>query len=253
MALPSFLYYVIPLFQIAAIIHVLKTGRSWFWVWIIFMFPGLGLAVYFFVEFLPEFRGPQTGNLTDSILDHLMPGRKKGQLQRALEDSDTVQNRKALADYYLSADEPLKSVELYRQCLTGVYKEDPYVNLGLAGSLVETGEFGEARGILEGLRKRNSAYETSQRDLLYARTLEGLGQENEALQVYETILQKYGSEVEGSCRLAQLLEKTGQREKAGALYDDLLKKAKRFAPHYRREQMAWIKLAQEKRKAFSKD
>jgi hypothetical protein len=244
-------YYVIPLFQIIAIVHVLKTGRSWFWAWIIFMFPGLGLAVYFFMEILPEFRAPKTEAEGDSILDTFMPGRKLGRLEAALEDSGTVQNRKALADYYLAAAEPMKSVELYRQCLTGVYKDDPHLNLGLAGSLVEAGEYTEAKNILEGLRKRNVVFETSKRDLFYARVLESLGQEKEALQVYEDILKKYGSEVEGTCRLAQLFEKMGQKEKAKALYDDLLKRAKRFAPHFRRQQQAWIKLAKEKAKGLS--
>lgn len=243
-------YYVIPLLQILAIIHVLKTGRSWFWAWIIFMFPGLGLAVYFFMEILPEFREPNTGAGGDSILDTIMPGRKLGRLESALQDSDTVQNRKVLADYYLAAGEPLKSVELYRQCLTGVYKDDPHVNLGLAGSLVEAGEYGESKKILEDLRKRNVVYETSKRDLFYARALESLGQEKEALQVYENVLKIYGSEVEGTCRLAQLLEKMGQKEKAKALYDDLVKKAKTFAPHFRRQQQAWIQLAKEKRENF---
>ncbi len=241
-------YYVIPALQIIAIIHVLRTGRSWIWAWIIFMFPGLGLVVYFFMEILPEFRAPKTEALGDSILDTFLPGRKLGRLQASLEDSDTVQNRKALADYYLAAGVPLKSVELYRQCLTSVYKDDPQVNLGLAGSLVEAGEYEEAKNILESLRKRNAVYETSKRDLFYARALESLGREKEALQVYEDVLKKYGSEVEGTCRLAQLLEKMGQKEKAKALYDDLLKKAKRFAPHFRRQQQDWIRLAREKTK-----
>lgn len=249
--LPSILYYLELILQIAAIVHVVRTGRSWYWAWILFAFPGVGLAVYFFVEVLPEFRTPNAHNTMESLLNAFLPGRELKGLRTALEDADTVKNRKALADYYLHHGEAAKSVDLYRQCATGVYKDDPHVNLGLAGALVEAGEFAEAKGILELLRKKNLVYETSRRDLAYGRALEGLGQENEAIQTYESVLQKFSSEVEGVCRLAALLEKTGQKERARQLYEELLKKAKRFAPHYRREQQPWIRTAMQGRKRLA--
>lgn len=251
LAIPPYLYYIVPALQLFAILHVVRTGRNWYWVWILFMFPGLGLVVYFFVEVLPEFRASNSRNLGESLLNALVPGRELKGLETRLEDADTVQNRKALADYHLSHGEAARSVELYRQCVTGVYKDDPHVNLGLAGALVEAGQYGEARTILEGLRRKKQVYETSRRDLYYGRSLEGLGEPVQALQTYEDVLKRFGSEVEGVCRLAALLEKTGDKDRARALYEDLLKKAKRFAPHYRREQQAWIRAAMEGRKRLS--
>lgn len=126
------------------------------------------------------------------------------------------------------------------------------MNLGYGCALVEAGEGAEAEKILGALRKRNAAYETSKRDLYYSRALESQGKEKEALQAYGELLQKYPSEVEGICRLASLLEKTGQKEKALPLYQDLVKKAKRFSAPYRREQRTWIKMAKERLKEFTK-
>lgn len=222
---------------------MIKTGRSWYWLWIIFFFPAIGVAVYFFAEMAPSFQQGGFQGVTESLLNALLPGRRLKLLQEAQEDADTVQNRKALAEYYLSHGEIPKAVELYRSCLTGVFKDDPHVNLGYACSLVEAGEAPEAEKILGALRRKNAAYETSRRDLYYARALEAQGKEGEALQAYEELLRKYGSEVEGACRLALLFEKTGQKDKALPLYMDLVKKSKRFSAHYRKEQIAWIKMA----------
>jgi hypothetical protein len=108
---------------------------------------------------------------------------------------------------------------------------------------VESGQFQEAQGILEGLRKRKTAYETSQRDVLFGRVLEGLGRKADAIQVYEDILSRFGSEVEGCCRLARLYAQEGQKDKARNLYEELLKRAKRFSPYYRNAMRIWIKTA----------
>lgn len=247
----GYFYYVIPLFQIIAAVHVLRTGRSWYWLWIIFVFPVVGVAVYFFAEMAPSFQSGGFQGVLESLLNAILPGRQLKRLQEAVEDADTVQNRKALAEYYLSQGETTQAVELYRSCLTGVFKDDPHVNLGYACCLVEAGKTEEALKILAGLRQRNAVYETSRRDLYYARALEAQGRDQEALQAYGELLQKYGSEVEGACRLGLLYEKAGQKEKALPLYKDLVKKSQRFSAHYRKEQIAWIRMARKRFKELA--
>jgi hypothetical protein len=231
--------WVIPLIQIIFVVHALKTGRNWYWMWIIICFPFLGAAVYFFVEFLPSY--PRF--TFDTVLNVLVPGRERQNLENAVADTATVQNRRALGDYYLSHGQAQKALEQFRECVKGVFKEDGEMNLRLCSALVETGQFQEAQAILEGLRKKKTAYETSQRDVLYGRVLEGLGRKAEAIQVYEDVLGRFGSEVEGCCHLARLYAQEGQEEKARRLYEDLLKRAKRFSPHYRNAMRVWIKAA----------
>ncbi len=247
----GYLAYLVPVLQIITAVHVIRTGRSWYWLWIIFGFPMIGVAIYFFAEMAPGFQSGGFQGGLESLLNAMLPGRQLRHLQEAVEDADTVQNRKALAEYYLSNGESAKAVELYRSCLTGVFKEDPHVNLGYACCLVEAGDAAEALNILAGLRQKNAVYETSRRDLYYARALEVQGKDKEALQAYEELLQKYGSEVEGACRLGLLYEKTGQREKALPLYKDLVKKSQRFSAHYRKEQIAWIRIAKKRFKELA--
>ncbi|OIO72489.1 MAG: hypothetical protein CO186_03685 [Zetaproteobacteria bacterium CG_4_9_14_3_um_filter_49_83] len=42
------------LLQVAFIVHIAKTGRSTYWIWIVLMLPLAGSIAYFIVELLPE-------------------------------------------------------------------------------------------------------------------------------------------------------------------------------------------------------
>lgn len=62
--------------QIALIIHVLKTGREYWWILILLFLPGIGLLIYFFVEVLPSLRRDVTTRLTARRVTGLIdPGR----------------------------------------------------------------------------------------------------------------------------------------------------------------------------------
>lgn len=235
--------YIIPAIQILIAIHAIQTGRNWYWFWIIFAFPLVGPAIYFFVEILPDYKGQGFNGILESILNSLQPGRELRRLQGALEETDTVKNRKDLADYYLSHQEADKAVEMMRGCMTGVFKEDPDINLRLSIALVEVGQFAEAKKILEGLAKRNPTYYVSPRELLSAKCWEGLGQEAQALEAFEEYARKNTADMEGWWRYGRILEKSGQKEKAKTVYVEMLKKSKTIASHHRRSQLNWIKSA----------
>ena len=248
----GYIYYLVPLIQILIAVHVIKTGRSWYWLWIVFGFPMIGAAVYFFVEILPDMRGQGIGGSWDNLLNDFVPGRELRNLQTAFEESDTVTNRKALAVYYLAHQVADKAVELMRGCLTGVFKDDPDINLRYAAALVEAGQFAEAQKILGELAKKYPNYYLSQRELLAAKCLENLGQEAKALVAYEDYAGKNTADMEGWWRYGRLLEKSGQKEKARSIYLELLKKAKSVGAHHRRSQRVWVKAAKTSLKELSK-
>ena len=82
------------------------------------------------------------------------------------------------------------------------------------------------------------------REILYGRTLEGLGRKAEALKVYEGLAgnPRLDGE-EARCRLAQLLEAGGDCQRAGAIYAEILKRSKGFSRPFRRAQQEWISAA----------
>jgi hypothetical protein len=221
-------------------VHVIKTGRPTYWLWIILFFSLPGCLIYFFVEMLPELRRNSTAKRIGADLVNVVdPGRNLRKLQEQLEIADTVTNRQALARYYLRARQYEEAVALYQSCLEGVFADDPTLTFELSYALFLQGSYEEARQHLERLGSVDLGIRTADRNLLYARTLEQLGDVDASLVAYQATLPQSRGE-ETRCRYAALLEKAGRTAEAKEVYEDILKRAKRSPGYYRRTERDWI-------------
>ncbi len=82
-------------------VHVVKTGRDRYWLWIIIFFPGIGSLVYFFAEFVPDLQGNyKVRKFGTGLADRINPTRRLRDLENQLELAPSVQNRKLLAEEY---------------------------------------------------------------------------------------------------------------------------------------------------------
>ncbi|MBA4387631.1 MAG: hypothetical protein C0404_06595 [Verrucomicrobia bacterium] len=241
-------YLVLLAVMIATAIHVIKTGRPWFWIWIILVLPGIGSLVYLFAEMLPDFRERHPEGMLDGIRNLLVPGWELKKLKEDLEDSDTVRNRVAVGDYYMRHRQPLKAMEIYNACLEGAFAGDAEITLRLCTAMFEAGQYEEARKRLEELKSAHPKANPASRDLLLGKSLEKLGQDSQAMEVYEVCVNRFGDGEECRCRYAALLEKAGEKERARAMYGDIVRRAKKFFPQYRRSQREWINLARKSMK-----
>src|SRR5882724_23341 len=78
--------------QIALIIHVYRTGRPYWWIWLLFSLPVIGGVAYLLIEVMPDVRSPR------GFFHGLKPRKWRiADLRRELEDSETVENRLGLA------------------------------------------------------------------------------------------------------------------------------------------------------------
>jgi hypothetical protein len=232
-------------FMVVCAVHVVKTGRPFFWLWIILFFSIPGCLIYFFVEMLPDLRRNRTARRIGSELITVVdPGRNLRMLKEQLEIADTVKNRVALARYYLRAGQHDEAIELYRRCLQGVFEDDPGLLLEFSYALFLAGDVEQAKQHLDQLSEERLGVRAPERNLLYARTLEQLGDVDAALVAYEAVLPRSSGE-EARCRYAGLLEKAGQTDKAKDVYRDILRRAKHSPAYYRRAQHAWINAARQ--------
>jgi hypothetical protein len=240
------LYWLVPLIQVVALIHAVRTGRGREWAWIILVLPGVGAAAYLFAEVMPGLRASADGRLWDGLLNALMPRRELAILYERVRVSDTTANRKALAAGYLRHGNHREAVETYRSCLQGPLKDDAETTLELCRALFLAGQAGESRDLLDALKKSHPRYEPARRDLLYARALEALGRTAEALPLYAAAAgnPRFEGE-EARCRYAALLESTGQPDAARAIYGEVLERSKGFARHFRQSQRPWIAWARQ--------
>ena len=85
-------------FAIAMCIHVVKTGREMYWLFIILAFPGMGPLVYLIVAVLPDLmNGGMARGLTKAARQALNPEGEYRAARDLVEDSPTVGNRMRLA------------------------------------------------------------------------------------------------------------------------------------------------------------
>ena len=122
--------------QVLCVTHVVRTGRPFWWIYLIVFAPLVGTIVYLAVEILPGlYRGPTARQVASRVVRVVDPYRGVREAWRRLELSPTVQNKTALAEEYLAAGQPQDAVALYREALTGIHATDPSLMLGLSRAL----------------------------------------------------------------------------------------------------------------------
>src|SRR4051812_43872038 len=89
--------------QLGLIVHVFKTGRPYFWFWILFSAPVIGGLAYAFVELAPNLRG------TGGSLQWKPRSWRIRDLRAELEETDTVKLRLTLASELLAARQPAEA------------------------------------------------------------------------------------------------------------------------------------------------
>jgi len=231
------------LIQIAFVVHVIKTGRDRKWLWIILFLPLLGCLFYFFMEMWPDLRRSRTGKkAATQVLKTVEPHRDLKRLAEKLEIYDSVENKVKLAKECAAAGLYDQAIDLYNRALGGIYKDDPYIMLGLATALFHQGDYAKTKDTLTRLIEENPNFKSQEGHLLFARTLEAL-QENEAALEEYAVLASYYSSYEAKCRYALLLKKLGQTEKAHQLFNDILTRAKQLPKNSRKAQKQWIEIA----------
>lgn len=162
--------------------------------------------------------------------------------EREAEVTGNVASRQRYAEELARHGRYGEAIAQYQQTLTGLYEHDPNLMLGLAHAQFGKGDASAARATLEALMQHNPDFDSPERHLLYARSLEQEGNLERALAEYQTLAHAYPG-AEAAVRYAQLLERHGQREEARKVARELLDQARIAPPHYRRAQRAWLDAA----------
>jgi hypothetical protein len=241
------LYLLLPyLLQGTAIVHCIKTGRNWLWIWVL-IWPGIGAIAalaYVAIEILPDLFRSRTAQRTARGLKRAVdPFADLRRYENEARLAGNVAARQRYADELVRHGRYEEAIEQYRQALSGLYVHDPNLMLGLSRAQFGSGAAGAARGTLEELFRHNPQFLSPEAHLLYARTLEGEGSMAKALEQYRVLANSYPG-AEAAVRYAQLLDIQGQRDEARKVARDLLDQARIAPGHYRRAQRAWLDAAE---------
>ena len=234
---------VVILFQVLCAVHVVRTGRPLYWIFIIVIAPFIGCLIYAIAEMLPELsRGRAAARVKAEIVTAIDPHRELRELTDRLDAADTVDNRRALAEALLQRGQHDDAMRLYREAMVGVHRDDPALMQGLARAQFAAGQFAQALLTLDQLQAAHPRYQSAEAHLLYARCLEGAGNRDEALAEYAKLIGYYPG-LEAKCRYASLLQEAGQGPQAQSIYKDVIKSAERSGPAVMRAQREWVELA----------
>jgi len=231
------------LIQVAFVLHIVKTGRSTTWIWIVIMLPLAGSIAYFVLEVLPDLLGSRTGRKASSNLRKVInPNKDMNEAAYNYAVADTVENSMKLADEYLNKSMFSEAKELYAKCLRGVHESDPDIMFGLARAEFSLNNFSEVISILDKIIDKNPDYKNADAHLLYAKSLEVLNETDLALEEYKA-LDVYFPGPEATFRYALLLKNKGEHSKAKELLEKIIHSSKFSGKHYNDLYKEWVKKA----------
>lgn len=237
--LPLPVFGLVLVFVITMCVHVVKTGRSLYWIWIMLLIvPPLGAIVYFCAIILPELmRGPTARRMGQAARDQLDPGRDYRQAKALWDETPTVQNGMKLAEAAAGLGRWAEAEQRYAQAMQGIYADDPALLIGHARTLVE---LNRARDALDALARLATLgeVETPQATLVRARALQATGRIGEADHAFRAAIERLPG-LEALARYAAFQAEIGRRDDARQTLAEIDRRVDKARAQFRREAQAW--------------
>jgi hypothetical protein len=230
-------------FSILLCVHVVRTGREMYWLFIILAFQPLGGVVYALVNVLPDvFGGTTARRLQSAARETLDPTREYRAAKTACEDAPTVRNQSRLAAAAIALGKPDEAERLYADAAQGIHAEDPALLLGRANALLDLNRFAEALAVLEQLGKNEADGRTPTAALALGRAYEGLGRVAEADGAYQWAAERIPG-FEGLARYTAFKARHGRKAEAEDALADMDKRIARLNATFKKEARHWRELA----------
>lgn len=230
--------------QVAAVVHLFRTGRNMTWLFLIILVPMVGCIAYFIIEVLPSLGQNPAARKALRRAKHAMdPGRGLREGSLNYERSQNIETATKLAGELTKAGRYQEAIRVCTEARTGLFEDDPKILLALSEAQFAAGEHAAAITTLDYLRERNPGFRSADGHLIYARALEESAATDRALEEYAALVNYYPG-AEARVRQAILYKKLGDRARAGELFAAILKDARLAPDHFKRSQREWIELAE---------
>lgn len=239
-------YFIIGgLLSLVTVLHIVRTRRQLYWVFIVLAFPILGTLAYLAAEILPEIlNGPKARLLTERTRDKLDPERHYRFLSEQADIAGTVENKRLLAEEALRLGKVEQALSLYENTLHGHHENDASLLFGLARASFAHGEYARCIETLDRLRQHHPQFDSAEGHLIYARSLEEVGRLEEAVTEYQALTEYYPGE-EARCRYGLALMRAGEIETARQVFGELIRFVDRRPPRYGADQRQWYEIAKQ--------
>lgn len=235
---------VVLLIQFCFVYHVFRTGRPYWWMFIIMAFPVMGCLVYYFVEVFPGSREHRRANKAARALARaLRPDADVRKRAEELEICGSVDNRISLAAECMNHGMHAEAMRLYESCLAGAFASDGAILFGLARAAVEGRAWDAAAAAIARLQSDAPKFRPHETRLLQARVAEGRGETDAALAAYRELLPIFVGQ-EARFRYGSLLLRLGRREAAMEIFNEVVTHARRHSSTIE-EEARWASAAKQ--------
>ncbi|HWM90514.1 MAG TPA: tetratricopeptide repeat protein [Thermoanaerobaculia bacterium] len=229
------IFSVLPLvISVVAVVDAFRVGAPCYWIWIIFAFPIVGVAAYFFVVRRGSVRIP----ISMDAARRVQARRRLRELQIQLNHWRGPAILAEAGEQQLVLGRHQEAEKHFREAgENGADVED--VNFGLAQALQMQRRFAEAVPLLEELVKRKPDACMGRAQLQLGRSLDESGEKERAEEVLRDLLQRRPI-IEAQVRLARLLLARGEKEEARRLLAEVKSDAAGLPRYLRRQHRSWI-------------
>jgi hypothetical protein len=196
------------------IYHVLRTGRSVWWAFVVLALPVVGCLVYYLAVVFPRSREYRAAVIAVRELTRAF--NPSAELTRRLVElklCPSVANKIATAEEFMRCGVFYEAIGLYQSARTGPHADDPSLLLGLARAHVNNETYREAQSALDQLKELDARYRPDEA--------------RKALAEYQTLAGVYVG-LEAKCRYGMLLKQLGMRAQATRVFHEMLEHARRF-------------------------
>jgi hypothetical protein len=235
--------WVILALIVICVVHAVRTGNVFPWIYILVFLPAIGAAIYFFMIILPGlFRSRAAQQLQRGAARAIDPNKDFRAAMREVEMVGSVDAKRALAEQLMQRGQYADAIELYRNALQGQFATDPALLMGLARAQFLSGDGAGAQASLDTLQAADPKFVSETAHLIYARALELQGKNEEAAEEYKRLVPYFAGE-EARTRYATLLAKLGRTDEARAIFAQVVKNLDGAPSRYRSQQKQWGDIA----------
>jgi hypothetical protein len=229
-------------------VHAVRNGHGIYWLFILFAFPMLGSAVYFFAIYLPSLRQSHGARAATRAVSQLVdPNRAVREARSNFDRAPTVEHRMRLGAALLDAGEAHEALEHYQAAANGPFATDAALLFGLARAQFAIGNHAATAATLSRVFDVNpQARKQPEPSLLYARTLAALGAPGTRAAFEQALA--CASDAAPRCLFAEWLaaqDNEADRRRASSLYAEIVHDARHWPRHARAHNREWLRRAEE--------
>ncbi len=231
-----FIGAIVVLIQFCFAFHVVKTGRPYWWIFIIMAAPVMGCVIYYFVEVFPGSREQRRANkAVRNLAKVLQPDADLRKRAEELEICGSADNKVALAAECMNHQMYAEAIKLYESCLNGAFASDGAILFGLGRAAVEAGDWSKAGAAIARLKTDAPKTRPLEVRLLEARLHQGRGETDAAIAIFRELVPVFVG-LEARYRYGDLLSRLGRHEAATEMFNEVVKHSKRFASSLEEEE-----------------